>query len=638
MLHLKRSAVLLFFVLINASVIADENVNNAKLFLDEGITLFKEEKYFEAIDSLRNALEINPFYGDAYKYLASVYFSLGEYRVSLANALPALKYANNDPDALLIVANSYRELGNYQQSEEYYKNIVEKFPSYVEVYRNLGELYLKMNRLSPALEMLGKADRINKNYWRNYISFGNYYLKVGSLSKAEEYFKKAFNLNPTERQVYVALSDFYRSTDNYDRAIELLENGEKIFDNFYSGILILADSYLATAPNKNENYQKAINKYMWINQAGVKKDNDFKGWLFYKIGLAYEKMDKEKAVKSYFEALSFQPKNELILYSLENFALLNFKIDSSIRKQLSLIHLNNANSAYSEGESKAYLLQLKRAVTLYPFLLEARKKITAYFEMQGDYFHAYEELKSASKLNPDFRMKDKLENYEWKIKNKKIPLDKTQFYYYKGVFLADANFYNFSKIYPGLFLYDSQYYDKFKFSVMDYRKKQGINYILQYLRENDIDFFVVSSLDQNQKTLKFFLFDKTGKVMDELAINFSVEVINKSAVTFLDWMDKAFPSIWAIGEEISPQKYALFAGEKEGLKAKDEITAIDLFNREIRTISLLKLEKLNTFSSIVFVVSNYRKGEQESLKDKFAVKKDVLTQNSLTKLKRILGY
>lgn len=633
MLKINKIYVFLFFILNITISMWSENINNAKIFLDNGVTLFNQEKYYEAIDSFRNAIEINPYYGDAYKYLAEVYYSLGDFNISLENSLTALKYANNDADAMLILANSYRELGNYDTAEKYYKKIVDMSPSYVEVYRNLSELYLKMNKLTLALSMLNKADRINSNYWRNYISFGNYYLKNGNNIKAEEYYKKAFNLNPKERLVYVTLADFFRTTGNFQDAISLLEDGEKIFENFYSGIVILADCYLNTG-----NYKKAIEKYNWIGQAGVQKDKKFIAWNYYKTGLAYESMDKEKSVENYRLAIANYPNNEYFQYALEYFALNNYKIDSDIRKDLSMIRLSNSSDAYNRGETKIYFLNLKKSVTLYPYQIEARKKLFSFYETHNDFYHSYQELKSLSKIDPDSSIKDKIENYEWRLKNNKLRVDGPDFYIYKGLFLVDADFYNYSRIYADTVLYNVQYYNKFKLYTMEYRKKQGINYILEFLRENNYSFFIIASADDLLKTFKYSLFDKTGIMINQFFINFNPEDMNHSVVRFLDWMDGIFPSVWRIGNEVSQNQYFLNAGLAYGLKEKDSMTAFDLSYGSLIPLSLLKVSNVADYSCEVNIISNYMIGNLDSLKDKYAVKSDYLKQDRINLFKRVLGY
>lgn len=625
-------------VFLHGFAFSDEASGNAKVYLDAGINLYNQEKYFAAIDSFRNALEINPYYGDAYKYMAEVYFALGEFQDSLENSQNALKYANNDPDAMLILANSYRDLGQYNQSLEIYNRIVANFPAYVEVYRNMAELYMKMNKFPLSLEMLEKADRINKNHWENYISFGNYYLKTGKPDEAREYFQKALALNPTERLVYVALADYYMGVNNYDEAISLLESGEKLFDNFYSGILLLADCYLDKAIITGKGYDKAIEKYLWIRDNGPQRDKNFRSGLFYKMGFAYETIDPDKSVESYKESLSIEPGNEFVRNAFEYFAMNNFKVDSPERQELSDFHFNSAKEDLKKGENKSYFLNLKRAITLYPLSVEPRETLVDFFEQRKNYYEAYQELQSLSKTDRSYKVQDKLENYDWMIRNNRIKLEKPAYYDYKGLILIRSDYFNLPNVYSDMVLYNSAYYGKFKFSTMDYRKEQGINAVMEYLRDNNYSFFVIGQLDKSLSYLQFKLFDKNGKLIDSLSENYKMEEMNTSVNRFLEWMDRILPSIWVIGRESSPGVYYLSAGALDGISNADSLSAFDTGQGELRPLSILQIKNLRDYSSDISVISNYKVMNYETLENKYLIKNLYLSTKYLTNLKRILGY
>lgn len=610
---------------------------NAKYYLDRGVSLYLGENYFEAIDSFRNALRINPYYGDAYKYLASVYFSLGEYNPSLENAQLALKYANNDPEILLLIANNYRELHSFKQSEEYYRKIVDRFPAFVEVYRNLGELYLRMNKLSLALSMLNKADRVNKSSWRNAISFGNYFMKSGNYEKAESYYQKAFNLNPTERLVYTSLGEFYLATGRYAEAINLLENGEKIFDNFYSGIVILAECYLKTARTPQD-FKKAVDKLLYIDQAGIKTDAASKSMNYYKLGLAYETLDPAKSVESYEESLRVDPANEMVRYALESFLLKKFPVDDPVRKDHADAHYAAARKAYSNGERKLYFLHLKRAITLYPFQIDARTRLVEFYESQQDYYNAYVELQSLEKVSPSVRVRDKIEKYEWDLKHNRLRLDRPGVYPYRGLFLVDSDWYTFPSVFSETVLYNSLYYGKFKFSSMEYRKKQGINYILEGLRKNNQSFYVVARQVESKNILVFGLYDRTGRLIDELSLNWNPSSVNQLSIRCLEWMDRTLPTLWMIGKETSPNLYEIPFGRSAGAKEGDSMTAVELDYTGLSVLSYLRLEKVSPYASTVSVVSNAQRGERPRLAEQIAVKSEYLSAGLLTKLKRVLGY
>jgi tetratricopeptide (TPR) repeat protein len=486
--------------------------------------------------------------------------------------------------------------------------------------------------------MLDKADRIQKNYWKNYISYGDYYLKNEKPQDAEEYFKKALALNPTERLVYVTLADYYRSINDYDDAISLLESGEKLFNNFYSGIILLADCYLSKAKETGKGYDKAIEKYLWIKENGPQKDNQFLSGLYYKMGYSYETIDPDKAVDCYMESLRYEPANEFVRNSFEYFALNNFRVDSQVRKDLSLFHLSSSDESYKRGDDDSYFFHLKRAATLYPLYAEPREKLVEYYESRNDYYDSYHELQSLVKVDQSYMVRDKLENYEWRITNHTLKLEEPEYYPYRGLVLIRSDYFNFSKVYSDAILYNSVYYGKFKFSTMDYRKEEGINTVLEYLRENNYSFFITGELDKALSYLQFKLYDKNGKLIDSLSLNYKMEEMNTSVNRFLVWLDRLLPSIWVTGDESSPGVYYLSAGSMNGIKTNDYLGAFDVGHGDFRRLSVLKIMKLRDYSSDIQVITNYKDWNYETLTGKYVMKNEYFIPKYLTNLKKILGY
>lgn len=607
--------------------------DSAKDLVDQGMEFFRKEQYFEAVDSFQNAVNRNPYYAEAYKRLSEVYFSLGEYTSSLDKGLSALKYANNDPDILLLIANSYRGLGNFAKAEEYYQNILKRFPGYHDVYRNLAELYFRMNRLSAGRDMLSKADRLNPGYWRNQISFGDYYYSTGDFSKAEEFYKKAFNANQRERQVYLALAHFLQRRERYAEAIRLLETGDRLFENFYSGIQVLAECYLKTGQ-----FQKAADRFRWIEDRGLIKDRSGRSWLYYKLALSLEQIDSPRAVEYYRKAIDTDPRNNVILHTYEHFALRSLRVDSDERRELSRIQYSNAMESYKRGETSLYFLSLKRSVTLYPFTTESRSRLVSFFESRGDNYNLYRELQSLSRLQPDTRVRDKLEKMDWNIKNRQIRVDTPMFYEYSGVILVNSDFYNLGEVLQANLIYLSQYYNKFKFSTLEFRKKQGINYILDHLRKTGTHFYLIVSQSGDSPVMKFTLYDRTGRVLDEYSYQFSLTDMDRALTGFLGWMDKNYPLLPVAGRQVAQGVYPVYTGTAQGYKKGDSLTAFRMDEADITRLSELRLTRTDSWYSEALVVSNLPGIRERNLEYSYMVSSDYINKKDLTKFKRILGY
>ncbi|OHD57134.1 MAG: hypothetical protein A2Y33_09420 [Spirochaetes bacterium GWF1_51_8] len=627
-----RKTRIIFFSLLCAMMASGNlNAQDPTAYLNEGIQLYQEERYYQALDSFRNALKLNPYYGLAYRYLAEVYFAIGAYNESLDTAVTALKYAHNNIDAMLLVGNSYRELGRNKEAEDYYNTILKLFPANSDVYRNMGILYLKLNKMPQAYDFLQKAVRLAPEFWLGYVSLGDYYYQLGKEKDAELNYQQAFDLNSRDRLAFFYLADFYYKTGRYNSAITLLEKGEILFENFISGINLLGDCYLKTGNNP-----KAVEKYQWLLDAEFKKSDDFLKWTYYKIAYASEKISAETALENYRKSYEFDTKNQMIRYSMESFVAKSFPIDAEIRTELGQIYFKLAQAEYSAGNMVWYLLHLKRTVYLNPFHSDARMKIVEYYEFRKDYLRAYEELKASFIVDKNYKIKDKLAAYDWKIQNKQLALPKAEYYQYKGVLITDSDYFNFNTVFPEIILFYSKYFEKFKFTILDYRKKDGINNVLEFIRKNNYNFFVLVEMTGKHDVIKFTVYDNVGKEVEALSINFKPDKLDGAIDRFLTWMDTVFPSVGFVKNEMSKGKFQLSLGKNNGVKPGDQYMVFDM-QTDIKQYAILKIDTADTFESVGSVVTNMGK-IYDSLKSKKIIKNDSILKKHLTKLKRILVY
>jgi tetratricopeptide (TPR) repeat protein len=629
-----RKAMILFaFFCLGAASVHATSAGGARAALDEGIGYYQDELYYKAIDSFRSALEVNPYYGDAYKYLAQAYLMLGETRLALENALLALKYSNDDPEVLLIVANTYRADGDYRKSEEYYRKILERFPSDSGAYRELGDLYLRMNRLQQARNSLDKSERLNPGNWRTLITSGDYWSTAGDATMAEAQYKKAFNQNPRERTVYIALADFYQKQERYTESIRVLEAGEKLFDNFYSGVSLLAEDYL-----RSGDFTKASEKLLWMETQGLVRDSQKKAWLYYRIALASETVAKDRALDYYRKAMAADTGNQFILQCYENFLIRNFHVDAPERMEVSGVYYRKAMENLQRGENILFYLNLKKAVFLYPFDTEARNRLISYYESRNDFYLLYQELQSLARIDPATRIRDKIENLEWKRDTGRLRVEKPDLRTYNGVVLVDSDFYNMPDVYRTGLLFAAQYYPKFKFQPLDYRKRQGVNYILDFLRKNDLDFYVLVSHNQSKNLITFTLNDKTGQRFDEFQFNFGMRNTFESQIAFLEWISREYPAIFILGQEASPDLYRLSAGTWLGVTNAGLFTVFRLDDAGMQPLSVLKVTKAEPWYSELRLQTNLVKLPDRNLEDQTATSSALFSRKLLTKYKRILGY
>ncbi len=618
-------------LLVVFSLLNSVSAQNTRQYAEDGLRLYQEERYYQAIDSLRRAIDANPYYGDAYRYLAQVYFDMGEHELSLDNAMSALKYSHQDIRAMLIVGNSYRELGQYQKAESYLLQVQKQFPSNPAVYRDMGELYILMNRKDQALRMLEKAMRLDPEDWKNHNSMAHYYLYMDKTAQAEQSLQKALALNSRERATYLNLATFYYNQNRLDQAVALLEKGESLFENFVSGVTLLGDSYL-----RLKNYKSALEKYKWLEERMAAATKKQQARLFYKIALASEEGDKTQVIRYYQKALGGDPDNQLFRYSMEEYIIKSTPLKDPLRETAARDHVSMAHTYYQKGSMGMFFLHLKRAVYLYPFLSQARAELVSYHEKNGDYYSAYQELKGQFKVDQSTSVKDKLESYDWKIQKGQMTLNPLKLYEFQALFVTEDLPGKLDDVLANMCMYMTRNYLKFKLLPLVYRKTDGLNRIIQEVREKKLNFFVIAEIQEEKSAINFVLFDRLGKKLNEVTMYFTEYKLEETVTRFYQWLNGEFPDIASLNKKISARQYQLSMGLMQGLKTGDKVLAYDL---ESDLTPAAEFEVLKSEYSISTV--EIRSNSTFNINDfvNYGILKDTpVNKKLLTKLKRILVY
>ncbi len=597
-------------------------------YVNQGVKNFSEERYFRALDSFRSALKLNSNYADAYRWLGEVYFSMGEYETSLENSLKALHYSQKDSESMLLVADSYRNLSQFKKAERYYRSIIQQFPSNPDVYRHYAMLNLMRNKTEVALQQLKKAGRINPGNWKNQIAFGDYYFQMRDFKQAKRSYLKAMELNSRERMVFFKIGNYFYHRKNYSDAIQILEKGESLFENFYSGILLLGDCYF-----KNGNFSKAVQKYNWIYDHRLSDKSDFKSFLHYKLALGYRTLDKALALSNYIEATEENEGQELIRYSFENFVLHNYPVGESIREKLAGFHLSNARVLYEEGKMRRYFLNLKRAVYLDPFLVQPRQDLVLYDERNGDIVNAYAELKSLFKVLPSTKIRDRLEHYDWKIKKGEVRLDKPEFENFQIGLTVLSDDWDYRQTISGLITYLSDYEDRLQFHLAPSRKSgDTLTGVLEFVRAKRYNFSVVVKIEGDR--IRFNLYDKIGKDYDSLVLKNDPRRLTQTVLLFFEWLDGNIPRIASL--DIEDEKIWVRMGSLQKVSEKSRFVILDP-KRSFQSLVLCQVKKLEGSRAEVSVVSNLNPNFQPTENLKAWLVPDN-NKKDLTKLKRILLY
>jgi tetratricopeptide (TPR) repeat protein len=253
-------------------------------YFDSGNRYFDRGQYAEAIIEYRNAIEIDPRFGQARKRLAESYERTGNVRgvleetiraadllptdvpvqlsagnlllaarkpeEALARAEAALKTQPDSIDALVLRGNALTGLSSFDDALKAIEQAIRLDPDRGATYSDLGQVELAKGRLEQAEAAFLKAVELSPKATRSHLALGNFYWSIGRTSDAEPAFDEALKLEPANLQANRFMASFKVSTGRRREAEPYLRRIAEASEN-PEGKLALADYYLLTARPKD---------------------------------------------------------------------------------------------------------------------------------------------------------------------------------------------------------------------------------------------------------------------------------------------------------------------------------------------------------------------------------------------------
>jgi tetratricopeptide (TPR) repeat protein len=206
----------------NKSLGWGSNIQNARLARAAELAL-KSGNYAAAVDYAQRAAQATP--NDA-----QLWFLLG-YAARLDGKLQLATDAYNrglhlNPsalDGLSGLAQTYSTMGRTEEAERLLNQVLSADPKRINDSVLLGELLLRSGEYAPALDWLGRAERIQPST-RPEFMIALCYEHLKQLDLANHYLELARQRAPNNPEVQRSLAGYYRETGNYPAAIAALKS------------------------------------------------------------------------------------------------------------------------------------------------------------------------------------------------------------------------------------------------------------------------------------------------------------------------------------------------------------------------------------------------------------------------------
>ena len=165
-----------------------------------------EGKLAEARDALQKAVEIDPDFTEAWAMLSGLLGQLKEYTEAETASRRALELDSALADARANLANALVEQGKHEEAVPELKQLAEQQPVNAQVWSRLGAILARLERFDEAMPALESALRLNPsdNQARTALAYACYGNKA--FAKATEQLHRVIESNPDDAQAWATLA------------------------------------------------------------------------------------------------------------------------------------------------------------------------------------------------------------------------------------------------------------------------------------------------------------------------------------------------------------------------------------------------------------------------------------------------
>ena len=397
--------------------------------------LIGQKQFKEALDIINNALKEEKENIELIKSAGLAEVNLELWSEAKVHFETVLKYYPEDALSWFYLANCYNNLADFISAKNAYIKVIELRKEYIEAYKSLCVVLLKLDMMSEAVEYALRAQVYAPDDYLFDFVIGTAYMKLKEFEKSIVPLEKALEKEPKNIGTYNSLGTAYMTTGRFEEAIACYKKGIELFPdspmsyfNLGSAYQIKQDhqeacKYLKKAVElddedetfkvayamsliKTEHYQDAINVYKKLLVQHPEKDN-------YKLNLVtcYEAIgDTQTAILMLEGMVYINPKFIIPAQKLANLYIKTNKMSKAKDLYDKIILRNNPNAealhqyailSSSLCDTDTAERILKKAIRINPNMAEAHKDLAVIYLNKRLFDYAEEEFKTAMKIKPN---------------------------------------------------------------------------------------------------------------------------------------------------------------------------------------------------------------------------------------------
>ena len=382
--NLKKIFVLSVFVFFFDAFAQNSKAKSAVELYNSARKFQEQDDYFLALELYKEALDLNPQYGDAWYNLAQCSYCLGNYDLAISYAENAALYSPNMSDIQNLRGMALVSLGRFDEAKEVFNSVLEKFPNDINSRFGLAELNLYEGKISGAQGLYEEALRRDSTNSKALLSLALISSENGNYNAAENYLNQAFLYHSGDPQVHY-LSAYLASRNGNLKDAELRAKSAVLVDGNYDKAYAL----LAQILYAEKRYADVID---FCEYRISKNRNLSDAW--HLLGLAQEKLNKkDDAILSFEAGLSVNPEDEVLRLALEQLVSSYVDLEDERRNDWASYHAQKALEYEKIYDGPSERFEYQKALSIAPYNLEFRQSFADLLERENLYESYLEQLK-----------------------------------------------------------------------------------------------------------------------------------------------------------------------------------------------------------------------------------------------------
>jgi serine/threonine protein kinase/Tfp pilus assembly protein PilF len=238
----------------------------------KGMEQLRDFDYIGALQSLEKAIELDPAFASAYRFLASAHFRLNNNREGTEAIKKAWEFSQKatEKERLLIQARHILVIEqNWDKCLQILKDAAEKYPKDKETHYLLAGVYGVMAMHEQAIEENNKALSLDPDYPEALNQIAYNYAELKDFEKSVEYLKRYVSVLPGRPNPLDSLAEAYFLMGELDEAEVNYKKALEVKPDFFHSIAPLA--YISALREDYAEASKWLDRYLEIApSSGVK--------------------------------------------------------------------------------------------------------------------------------------------------------------------------------------------------------------------------------------------------------------------------------------------------------------------------------------------------------------------------------